>query len=229
LILSAGMDGGGDDGEGESGGIGNTVAAFNDTIDGGDGNDFIVGDIWRASDDVVLEIVIEGTNGNTIDAFRDEISGGAGNDTIYGDFFDGTGAFMPDSLRIAGDFIGRDRLFADTLDGGAGDDYLNGGLGDDILIGGPGNDTLVGGPGNDLFVFTLTSGGARDTDTIVDFDASADRIDLTAFAFAGFGEVGSLIRQRGDDGFLDLASVGGPGVILEDFEVASLTASDFLL
>ncbi len=221
LALSAGTEGAGDDdGEGGSGGTGNTVTAFNDTIAGGDGNDFIVGDIWRTSDDVVLDIAIEGKSGNTIEAFQDDISGGAGNDTIYGDFFDGTDAFVPDSVTIAGGFRGRSALFADTLNGGAGDDFLNGGLGDDRLIGDAGNDT---------FVFTLTSSGARDTDRIVDFDASADRIDLTAFAFGGFDEVDSLIRQRGDDGFLDLASVGGPGVILEDVEVASLTESAFLL
>ncbi len=56
---------------------------------------------------------------------------------------------------------------------------LNGGAGDDILIDGAGSQTLTGGAGADVFVFT--EDGV--TDTILDFDPTRDRIDLTLLPF----------------------------------------------
>jgi hypothetical protein len=72
----------------------------------------------------------------------------------------------------------------ETLNGTSGDDYLqgqqgndtlNGGAGNDSLAGGEGKDWLSGGTGSDRFVYNnLQEGG----DTIVDFEASSDTIDL---------------------------------------------------
>ncbi|MGO3453018.1 MAG: VCBS domain-containing protein [Marinomonadaceae bacterium] len=83
----------------------------------------------------------------------------------------------------------------DYLTGGDGDDYLTGGAGDDTLTGGDGDDTLIGGDGADLFIFQGDSiidtvvGAVESTstseltssslDTIVDFDASEDSLDVT--------------------------------------------------
>jgi Ca2+-binding RTX toxin-like protein len=57
---------------------------------------------------------------------------------------------------------------ADTLDGGAGDDFIHDGAG---------ADTLRGGAGADVFVF------ARDgaVDVIADFQDGLDRIDVSAW------------------------------------------------
>ncbi len=139
-----------------SGGTDNVVTAFNDRIVAGEDDDFIVGDVWRDDNAVSLEISVEGTNGNTISAFQDTISSGAGADTIYGDLFDGSGAFSPDDLTIDGDFDGRDALFADSIDGGNGDDVICGGLGDDTLIGGTGQDTFDGGDGSDTVDYSYS-------------------------------------------------------------------------
>ena len=65
----------------------------------------------------------------------------------------------------------------DVLSGGAGQDQLDGGAGADILMDGTGNDSLSGGAGADIFV--LTGDGAEDT--ILDFQAGIDRIDLTGW------------------------------------------------
>ena len=65
----------------------------------------------------------------------------------------------------------------DTLVGGAGRDWLAGGDGDDTLVGGAGNDFLVGGDGADTFVFAPGHGD----DTIGDFEAGTDIIDLSQF------------------------------------------------
>ena len=96
--------------------------------------------------------MIEGRGGD------DTLAGGSGDDIIDGG---------------AGD---------DTIDGGTGADKLNGGAGMDTVVGGAGEDTidggdddvvdmLTGGDGNDTFVW-------RDGDTIRDFHASQDMIDL---------------------------------------------------
>ncbi len=145
------------EGNAASGGTGNEASAFNDTIDSGGGNDVIIGDVWRADAGVTLEISVGGTVENIIRAFQDDISAGDGDDTIHGDFFDGTAELAPDTLTIDGDFAGRDALFADTIDGGGGNDVIHGGLGDDILSGGTGEDSFNGGDGLDTVDYSYSS------------------------------------------------------------------------
>jgi Ca2+-binding RTX toxin-like protein len=72
---------------------------------------------------------------------------------------------------------------ADLLSGGAGQDMLLGGDGSDILMDGTGSDTLSGGAGSDVFVIGLD--GAQDT--ILDYQAGVDRLDLT-----GWGRIYSV-------------------------------------
>ena len=66
--------------------------------------------------------------------------------------------------------VGSDELF-----GNEGNDTLSGGDGDDLLAGGGGNDMLTGGAGADYFVMSRNGG----TNTITDFEAGIDRIDLS--------------------------------------------------
>ncbi len=86
------------------------------------------------------------------------------------------------------------------LDGGAGNDYISassafgkntiyGGSGNDILIGGFGNDTLYGGTGTDTFVFNSYSKGV---DSIYDFNATNELIQVSAAGFGGGLSSGSL-------------------------------------
>ncbi|WP_313807401.1 cadherin domain-containing protein [Sphingobium sp.] len=104
-------------------------------IQGGEGNDIIIGGAGKDN--------LQGDGGNDIIfGWRgsDTISGGAGDDILYGDDLGYNG--------ISGD---------DTLDGGSGDDTLDGGSGNDQLYGGRGKDKLSGGDGNDMLY-----GGAGD-------------------------------------------------------------------
>jgi Ca2+-binding RTX toxin-like protein len=64
--------------------------------------------------------------------------------------------------------------------GSDGEDTLVGGLGDDILFGGDDEitDTLTGGDGKDIFILNDTT-DVLNIDTITDFNAAEDALDLT--------------------------------------------------
>jgi Ca2+-binding RTX toxin-like protein len=112
------------------------IIRYTTTIDGGDGNDTIVGTglsdklSGGAGDDF-----ISGQSGG------DVISGGEGNDTIRGDL---------GNDRIDGG-AGRDQIDGnegnDTIDGGGANDDISGGFGDDLIMGGDGSDFLAGDQG----------------------------------------------------------------------------------
>jgi Ca2+-binding RTX toxin-like protein len=96
----------------------------------------------------------------------------------------------------------------DLIIGNAGDNTLMGGAGNDQIVGGAGKDRIAGGSGSDLltgdtgaigihsadvFVFERNGG----TDAITDFQQTLDKIDVSAFGFAGmnpFGSDGELAR-----------------------------------
>ena len=101
----------------------------------------------------------------------DRLHGTTGNDRLHGE--------GGDDALFAGS--GNDALYGgagdDTLFGGSGSDSLFGGEGNDVLLGGSGNDHLHGGAGADVFSFLEGHG----TDTIHDFEAGTDTIDLSGF------------------------------------------------
>ncbi len=122
----------------------------NDYLYGGDGDDWLEG---GSGSDYLYGYNVSEHHGrlNTYDESGDDLlDGGLGNDYLYGG---------------SGD---------DILLGGSGDDYLFGDNDNDVLIGGEGTDELTGGSGKDLFILDSTS-----TDTIVDFNAEDDAIDLS--------------------------------------------------
>jgi Ca2+-binding RTX toxin-like protein len=175
--------------------VGNhTSSAYNDEIDGGDGNDTIWGgygsdtlyggsgndsmDGGYGSQDTVDggDYMDGGTGNDTMwgglgedemygGEDNDEVYGGADNDSVYGG--DGNDEVRGDD----GDDVVHGDAGNDTVKGGDGNDELFGDDGNDTLTGGTGNDTLTGGEGNDLFVFDRNSG----TNTITDFDPDHDK------------------------------------------------------
>ncbi|UVN44285.1 immunoglobulin-like domain-containing protein [Pseudomonas mosselii] len=198
----------------------------NDTVNGGDGNDIIFGDL----------MVFDGVAGTGVEAIRgyvadklgvdsgsvdaramhkyitenyaefdvsrsndgaDTLLGGNGNDIIFG--------------QGGNDYIdggkGNDILLGgtgnDTLLGGEGNDILFGGAGNDILIGGKGDDIMTGGSGADIFVWKA---GDLGKDVIKDFKASeGDRLDLSDLLQ---GEKASTI-----DNFLKITTVNGESTL----------------
>lgn len=95
----------------------------------------------------------------------------------------------------------------DVLQGLGSDEILRGLAGDDVLQGNLGRDLLSGGAGGDVFRYASVADSFRtaagnSSDRILDFDASQDRIDLSALGFTGFGDGydGTVaIRTNADD------------------------------
>ena len=116
---------------GDEGVVLNLALAEAEIVQGGRGDDVLVGG-------GVSTVFVRGGQGD------DLIIGGAANDALSGedgnDLIDGG----------AGNDIVRGDRGQDFLAGGAGDDLIEGGLDDDRLQGGAGNDALVGGQGDDI-------------------------------------------------------------------------------
>jgi Ca2+-binding RTX toxin-like protein len=104
----------------------------------------------------------------------------------------------------------------DTLNGGRGKDILSGGGGDDVLNGGGKADTLTGAPGADTFKFDAHFGH----DTITDFTAGQDKIDLSAT-----GLTFAQIHIQHHDGHVEIVTHQGT---IDLTHVTSVHHSDFV-
>ena len=117
----------------------------------------------------------------------------------------------------------------DVLDGGGQNDTLDGGNGNDTLIGGAGNDALTGGAGADTFVYNQGNGA----DTITDFGAGNDLIDLSGTSVVDFSSL-NIQSVANDDGTEDAFIRFGPqsngnNLTLDGVVSSSLDEDDFLL
>ncbi len=164
-------------------------------MDGGEGNDHLVGD---GGNDILLGgagiDLLQGDDGNDYlegEAGIDLLYGGDGNDYLEGGDGDDLSSANGNTAGEGGlsGGTGDDSIYGgtgrDELSGEDGLDLLDGGIGDDLLFGGTGNDSLWGGEGNDQ----LQGGGGND---VLDGDAGNDLL---------FGEAGNdhLYGNDGDD------------------------------
>lgn len=134
---------------------------------------------------------------------------------------------------------------ADLILGLGGNDTIKAGAGADIVDGGAGRDSLYGGDGPDTFRYTnlldsyrdYDTGGVTATDTIYDFTAGVDKIDVSGLGIVGLGDGhnGTLyitLNAAGDKTYIKSAEADADG---NRFEIAlsgnylnTLTASDFV-
>lgn len=178
--------------------------AGNNSVDGGDGFDR-------------LTIVLSGQ--------VTQEGAGQGNG-LYGTFTDGThvtsySAMQDFSLLYAGsddvNLYGLDGADVvgtgsgdDTLSGQNGADTLRGGDGSDLIVGGQGVDVMTGGAGADTFVFSPNESFATPDgyDTIKDFTAGQDKIDLSTIS-GPLTETSYAEASIGGDKFADLLAKAG--------------------
>lgn len=138
--------------------------SFNDSLFGGDGDD-VINDSLRF--DITGNQLVDGGDGNDTlhgGAGNDTINGRDGDDTLFGDNIVGT-ATLPAAATGADVIAGGDGN--DTVDGGRGDDSINGNQGEDSLLGGIGDDTITGDSGLDTIQGqqgddSLLGGGSAD-------------------------------------------------------------------
>lgn len=182
----------------------------------------------------------------------------SGNYNVLVKAMDPAGASVSDSFALtvadapANTITGTNN--AETLNGTAGVDLILGlggndtikaGTGADIVDGGAGRDSLYGGDGADTFRYTnaldsyrdYDTGGITVTDTIYDFTAGVDKIDVSGLGFIGLGDGhhGTLyitLNAAGDKTYIKSAEADADG---NRFEIAlngnylnTLTASDFV-
>ena len=162
------------------------------------------------------------------------------NDTLAGDGEDNIlEGRNGDDVLYGGPAGGDDEMY-----GGNGDDRIFGGKGNDILTGGEGNDYLKGGPGEDTFIVdgddmdVLYGGPGQDTfqffpsnlggGSIRDFNDGEDVIDLTEFT--GINSMDDLdIVSHGDNVRIEVSGSDYlTTIILSDFDINNLDATDFL-
>jgi Tol biopolymer transport system component len=86
---------------------------------------------------------------------------------------------------------GNGNSMGNLLKGNGGANRLAGGAGADTIDGALGNDTFSGGAGADAFRF-VTAASAANRDTVADFVAADDRVELGRSVFASIGSTGAL-------------------------------------
>tara|TARA_R110002124_G_scaffold64985_2_gene178029 strand:- start:862969 stop:881598 length:18630 start_codon:yes stop_codon:yes gene_type:complete len=193
-----------------------TGSSNSNNIDGGDGDDLIMGgdgdDIIDGEGDNDTIYGEDGADTMTGGLGNDYLDGGARSDTINGNegddtIFGGDGQDLllggDDNDTISGD------ADVDDINGGNGDDIIYGGTEADILTGGEGADTVYGDDGDDIVNVTLDNfvdayyGGDAATDT-----GTADQL----FFNGGTGSNGTIVDMQA--GTIDK---GGTGTYIDTF------------
>ena len=217
-----------------TGGVGNNTldaSSFGGTVtlDGGPGNDYLVGTVNKDS-------LLGGTGNDTLrgNAGSDTLDGQAGELDRLMETGDQNFTLLNSSLTVSSSvtIVATDVLasFEEALlTGGLGNNIINtsaftgtvtllGGNGDDVLVAGPGNDSLVGGSGSDSLTGNLgddlLSGGPGDVDWLI--ETIPANFNLTDSQLLGLGtdtldgfERVSLSGGAGDN-LLDASGFAGP-------------------
>jgi Ca2+-binding RTX toxin-like protein len=233
----------------------------NDTLDGGEGQDTL--SYWSESAPMGgsgLNVTLPepgdwGTaylfNGHEdqITGFEHLIGNAFKNDSLIGNSLDNY--IQGGGGRIEG-MAGNDTLvgssgYAETIDGGDGNDLIYGLAGDDDLSGGDGNDTIFGGAGNDTIYGdagndTLYGGEGNDTiyggsgDDVIMGGLGADNLwggaGADVFVFSSFDATLGLSEDNCDtindyELGIDSISTGIPGSVSNFQKVDYLGGGDF--
>jgi serralysin len=187
-------------------------------IDGGNGDDLLDG--GQGSDTMLGGA---GNDNYYVDAVGDMAveNAGEGYDSVFVRVSYILGANLEDlSLKGTGggiwwygvectvDINGTGNSLNNYIQGNNGNNILDGGDGDDAIAGGLGNDTLTGGVGNDTFVFDTALNATSNIDTISDFTAGLDKIQVDNDIFTSLTATGGLLADYFKSSDTGLASDG---------------------
>lgn len=181
---------------------------------------------------------------------NDELNGGAGNDRLFGengddelwglsgaDRLDGGDGIdivvywasdaavtvdLEDGTGQGGHAEGDVIVNVENLWGSDHNDVLSGDGRANRLYGSRGNDILEGRGGADRFIFEHSNGN----DIILDFTDNEDLIDLSAIGLAGYDDL--TLSSDSNGVTIDMTASGGGSILLENFDIANLDASDFI-
>jgi len=191
--------------------------AGSNTLDGGGGGDTLQGgagnDVYyvRNGGDVIIENAGEGTADTVLATVSYTLGANAQVERLAA-----SDANQTLAINLTGN------AYSHLIQGNNGANVLTGGSGADTLMGYGGNDTLFGGGGADKFVFAHGTG----QDSIGDFVAGTDKIDLTAIGFASYQDVINATHDVGGNAVIDLGN--GDQVILTGVTTAQLHSGDFI-
>ncbi|MXN45821.1 matrixin family metalloprotease [Shinella kummerowiae] len=173
-----------------------------------------------------VNMLTGGTGSDTLTggAGADKLIGGSGTDTAsYSDAKAAVRANLANSSTNTGDAAGDTYSSIENLLGSAFNDRLVGNSGVNKITGGRGNDVLTGGGGGDDFYFAKGYG----KDTIIDFQNNIDDIDLRSYNFSSINSV--LVRSTQVGADVQIKFTSTDIIVLHDFKLSDLNASDFLL
>jgi len=161
-----------------------------------------------------LANTLTGNSGNNVlngGTGADTMTGGTGDDTFHVDNagdsvveMNGAGTdqvFSSITYSLAGQYVENLTLTGSGNIDATGNSLANsltGNSGNNVLNGGAGTDVLTGGDGDDTFVFNSTLAG--NIDTVADFSAADDTIQLDQSIFAAITTLGTLSAAAFFDG-----------------------------
>jgi Ca2+-binding RTX toxin-like protein len=183
-------------------------AGGGDTLQGGAGNDVYY---VRNAGDAIVENANEGTADTVLASVSYTLGANAQVERLAASDANATTA-----INLTGN------AWSHLIQGNNGANILTGGSGADTLMGYGGNDTLFGGGGADKFVFAHGTG----QDSIGDFVAGTDKIDLTAIGFASYQDVINATHDVGGNAVIDLGN--GDQLTLTGVTTAQLHSGDFI-
>ena len=179
-----------------------------DLLDGGQGSDTMIGGAGNDNYyvDAVGDMVVE-NDGEGYDSVFVRVSYtlGANLEDLS---LKGTGGGIWYGVECTADINGTGNSLNNYIEGNNGNNILDGGDGDDVMAGGLGNDTLTGGVGNDTFVFDTALNATSNNDTISDFTAGLDKIQVDNDIFTSLTATGSLLVDYFKSSDTGLASDG---------------------
>ena len=178
------------------------IAPGSDTLNGGDGNDILFGDLITFNNQggiTALKAFAADTLHVNVSTIDDK--------TLH--------SFVTNHLDQVADLAGKSSTSLDgndTLLGGNGNDILFGQGGNDVLVGGKGNDILFGGAGADTFTWKAGDTNSGGVDVIKDFNKDAgDRIDLRDLLQGEDTDTLSKYLQVSNDGHDTILQVSTTG------------------